>query len=518
MTRPSPASKFTLVGGGIASLAAAVYLIRDGHVPGPNVRIVEEERLGGSLDAAGDAALGFSMRGSRMYGPAYVLMYELLSRIPSLDDPSKSVTQDTLEFWVQAPWHDQARLVEHGHVVDAEAFGLSNKDRADLIELMVRPEDALGARRVDECFDAHFFATNFWLMWRSMFGFEPWHSASELRRYLLRFLRLFPDLASLKIIQSTRYNGRDSIVRPIVRWLEQQGVAFDLGTQVTDLDLAPLADGRQAVRRIRARRDGASADLDVGDGDAVIVTLGSMTADSTLGSMTTPPPTPQPRSGAWALWQRLAAKSPAFGRPAAFCGDVARTQWVTFTVTHADDRFVRRVERFAGSPAGQGGLVTLKDSSWGLTFHLFHPPAYAGQPPGTHVWWGYGLFADTEGDFVPKTMPQCGAARRRELRPVPAAVHDEPVHATRAGRPPAGDATRVREPGVRRPVRRDPRRRRVHRRVLDPLGRARRRGAARRAEPAAAHVPGARAPECADRRDQADPAIAAGKPSGDGAG
>jgi oleate hydratase len=410
MTRPSPASKFTLVGGGIASLAAAVYLIRDGHVPGPNVRIVEEERLGGSLDAAGDAALGFSMRGSRMYGPAYVLMYELLSRIPSLDDPSKSVTQDTLEFWVQAPWHDQARLVEHGHVVDAEAFGLSNKDRADLIELMVRPEDALGARRVDECFDAHFFATNFWLMWRSMFGFEPWHSASELRRYLLRFLRLFPDLASLKIIQSTRYNGRDSIVRPIVRWLEQQGVAFDLGTQVTDLDLAPLADGRQAVRRIRARRDGASADLDVGDGDAVIVTLGSMTADSTLGSMTTPPPTPQPRSGAWALWQRLAAKSPAFGRPAAFCGDVARTQWVTFTVTHADDRFVRRVERFAGSPAGQGGLVTLKDSSWGLTFHLFHPPAYAGQPPGTHVWWGYGLFADTEGDFVPKTMPQCSGA------------------------------------------------------------------------------------------------------------
>ena len=410
MTRPSPASKFTLVGGGIASLAAAVYLIRDGRVPGPNVRIVEEARLGGSLDAAGDAAGGYSMPGSRMYGPAYVLMYELLGRIPSLDDPSKSVAQDTLEFWVQAPWHDHARLVEHGHVVDAAAFGLSNQDCVHLIELMVRPEEALGAKRIDDCFDAHFFATNFWLMWRSMFGFEPWHGAAELRRYLLRFLRLFPDLPTLKLIQSTRYNGRDSIVRPIVRWLEQQGVVFDLGVQVIDLDFAPLPDGREAVCRIRAERDGKAADFDVGDGDAVIVTLGSMTADATLGSTTSPPPAPQRRSGAWALWERLAAKHPAFGRPAAFGGDVARTQWVTFTVTHADDRFMRRVERFTGSPAGQGGLVTLKDSSWGLTFHLFHPPAYADQPPGTHVWWGYGLFADTEGDFVPKTMPACTGA------------------------------------------------------------------------------------------------------------
>ena len=411
MSAPDDDVHAWLVGGGIASLAAAVYLVRDGHVPPRQVHILEEEATpGGSLDAGGSPIDGFSMRGSRMYGPAYVLMYELLGHVPSLDDPAKSVTQDTLEFWVQAPWNDHARLVERGHVVDAEAFGLSNQDRVDLIELMLRGEDVLGAKRIDDCFDPHFFATNFWFMWRSMFGFETWHSAAELRRYLLRFLRLFPDLASLKIIQSTRYNGRDSIVRPIVRWLEQQGVRFELGVQVTDLDVEADDDGRKAVRRIRARRDGAAADIELAPGDLVFVTLGSMTADSTRGTMTSAPPPPQRRSGAWALWERLAAKDPLFGRPAAFAGDIARTQWVTFTVTHADDRFVRRVERFTGSPAGQGGLVTLKDSSWGLTFHLFHPPAYAGQPPGTQVWWGYGLFADTEGDFVKKTMPQCSGA------------------------------------------------------------------------------------------------------------
>ncbi|HTT09288.1 MAG TPA: oleate hydratase [Burkholderiaceae bacterium] len=410
MKQARPDRQAYLVGGGIASLAAAVYLVRDGGFPGDHVHIIEEADLGGSLDAAGSAPQGYSMRGSRMYGPAYVLMYELLSRVPSLDDPAKSVTQDTLEFWAQSPWDDKARLVEQRHVVDAASFGLSNKDRVDLIALMLRSEEALGAKRIEECFDAHFLASNFWFMWSSVFGFETWHSAAELRRYLLRFLRLFPELVSLKIVQSTRYNARDSIVRPLVRWLEQQGVRFDIGMQVTDLDFEILGDSRKAVRCIRARRDAAVAEIEVATEDFVIVTLGSMTADSSVGSMTSPPAGPVRRSGAWPLWQRLAAKDATFGRPAVFCGDVERTKWVTFTVTHADDRFVRRVERFTGSPAGQGGLVTLKDSSWRLTFHVYHPPAYAGQPPGTHVWWGYGLFAERPGDFVKKTMTACSGA------------------------------------------------------------------------------------------------------------
>ena len=397
-----------LVGGGIASLAAAVYLIRDGHVPGQNIHILEEAQLGGCLDASGSPEAGFSMRGTRMYGPAYVLMYELLSGIPSLDDPTKSVTQDTLEFWQEAPWDDHARLVEGGQIVDVATFGLSNKDRVDLIGLMLRDEDELGAKHIDQCFDSSFFQTNFWLMWCSMFGFETWHSAVELRRYLLRFLRMFPHLATMKLIQSTRYNGYDSIVRPLVRWLEQRGVQFNTGVQVTDLDFTPVDNDRRSVRRIRCRRDGETADIEVDARDLVIVTLGSMTADSSLGSMAAPPVlAKERRSGAWTLWERLAAKNPAFGRPGVFCGHVDQTKWVTFTVTHKDDRFVRMMERLSGRPPGCGGLVTLKSSSWLLTFHLFNPPTYAGQPPGTHVWWGYGLFADRVGDFVKKTMCEC---------------------------------------------------------------------------------------------------------------
>ena len=407
MSAPTRDVQAYLVGGGVASLAAAVYLIRDGNVPGANIHILEEAKVGGSLDAGGDAETGYTMRGSRMYGPAYVLTYDLLSGIPSLDDPSISVTQDTLRFWEAAPWLTTARLVEHGEIVDLTDLGLSNKDRVDLIELMLRAEDLLGAKRIDECFDPHFFESNFWLIWCSMFGFEPWHSAAELRRYLLRFLRLFPDLPTLTLIQSTRYNGYDSIIRPLVRWLEQHGVQIETGVHVVDLELAPV-DGGMAVRRVEVLRDGERGSIDVDEQDLVIVTIGSMTADASFGSMVAPAVGRAERiGGSWALWERLAEKGAGFGRPATFCGHTDRTSWVTFTVTHSDDRFVSLMERLGGRPAGQGGLVTLKGSSWGLTFHLYHPPAYAEQPRGVHVWWGYGLFPDRPGDYVPKTMRQC---------------------------------------------------------------------------------------------------------------
>lgn len=396
-----------IVGGGIAGLAAAVYLIRDAGMAAGHIHVLEAARPGGSLDGSGSAAQGYVMRGSRMFGPAYVLTYDLLDGIPSLDDPAKSIAQDLFEFWQAMPWYDKARLVEGGQVADLSSWGLRNRDRADLVKLMLQPEEGLDGRRIDACFEPPFFESNFWLMWASMFGFETWHSAAELRRYLLRFLRLFPDLETMQIIQSTRYCGHDSIVRPMLRWLQGQGVHFDIGLQVTDLLFGPCEGGR-AVRCIQGLRDGRPVEITVGEQDLVIATLGSMTAGSTCGSMDAAAPVPgADEPAAWALWRRLAARDPVFGRPSAFCDAVGQTTWITFTVTATDDRFVRHIERLSGREAGCGGLVTVKDSNWLLTFHLYPSPAFAGQPAGTWVWWGYGLYADRPGNFVARPMVDC---------------------------------------------------------------------------------------------------------------
>ena len=396
-----------LIGGGIASLAAAVYLIRDGYVPGRNIHILAEQGFSGSLDGTGTAEQGYSMRGSRMYGAAYVLTFDLLAGIPSLDDPDKSVLEDTFEFHQSAPWDAKTRLVDSGKIVDLSSWGFSESDRLDLIRLMLFAEPPLDQKRIDECFDDHFFSTNFWFMWSSMFGFETWHSAGELRRYLLRFLRLYPDLETMRIIQTTRYNGYDSIIRPLTGWLTDHGVNLETTTRVIDVDFR-ASEERKTPERIECLRDGKQQSIELDENDLVILTLGSMTADSTLGSMTAAPVLETgKKDGAWPLWERLAAKDAGFGRPSAFCDHIDQTKWVTFTVTDSDGTFVRRMEQFSGNPPGRGGLVTLTSSNWLLTFHLYHPPAFPDQPDDVFVWWGYGLYPDRTGNFVSKRMSEC---------------------------------------------------------------------------------------------------------------
>lgn len=52
--------KAYLIGGGIASLSAAAFLIRDAHMPGKNIHILEQSKVyGGSMDGAGNAIDGY---------------------------------------------------------------------------------------------------------------------------------------------------------------------------------------------------------------------------------------------------------------------------------------------------------------------------------------------------------------------------------------------------------------------------------------------------------------------------
>ncbi|TFC21773.1 hypothetical protein E3O46_06060 [Cryobacterium glucosi] len=68
--------------------------------------------------------------------------------------------------------------------------------------------------RIDELFGEHFFATNFWQMWRTTFAFQNWHSAAEMRRYFKRFIQEFDRIHLLSGVSRTTYNQYDSMVVP----------------------------------------------------------------------------------------------------------------------------------------------------------------------------------------------------------------------------------------------------------------------------------------------------------------
>ena len=133
-------AKVYLVGGGIASMAAAAFLIRDGDIPGHNITILEElDRLGGSLDGAGSPDSGYVLRGGRMFESKYVCTFELFSAIPTLDG-SRTVTQEIVDWNDTMKTSSKSRLVRDGQRQTAPEFGLSEKDILALEGLALEPE------------------------------------------------------------------------------------------------------------------------------------------------------------------------------------------------------------------------------------------------------------------------------------------------------------------------------------------------------------------------------------------
>jgi len=396
-----------LVGGGIASLAAAVFLIRDGHVPGHNITILEElDRLGGSLDGAGSAESGYVIRGGRMLEAKYQCTFDLFSTIPSLDK-TRTVTQEILEWNQIIKTDSKSRLVCDGQRLDTPDFGLRERHILTLERLAIEPEALLGNRSIQDQFDPTFFETNFWIMWCTTFAFQPWHSAIEFKRYLLRFMHMIGEFSRLKGIMRTVYNQYDSMVRPLKAWLDKRGVSYIYNAQVTDL----RCSGHNADKRVDAilfDRQGRSEEIGLRQHDYVIVTLGSMTEDSSLGTMATAPVLhDQPARGAWALWKKISEGRAEFGKPSVFADHIDESKWVSFTVTLRDPTFFNIVRDFTGNVPGEGGLITFADSRWLMSIVLPHQPHFVGQPDTVNVFWGYGLHVDKSGDFVGVPMAAC---------------------------------------------------------------------------------------------------------------
>jgi len=408
--------KAYLVGGGIGSLAAAAFLIRDGGIEGKQIVILEAAAL---LGGAGDAERGYSMRGGRMLTTDnYECTWDLFRSIPSLAQPAMSVYEETLAFNQQHASHAKARLIDQRRAKPAVAsMGFSMQDRLELLKLSSAEETALGSSCITDHLSPEFFQTRFWLMWATTFAFQPWHSAVEFRRYLHRFMLEFTRIETLAGVKRTVLNQYDALVRPLQHWLEAKGVQLWSDCTVTDLD-HKIADGEFVVIGLHCTLKGRHESLILADGDLVFVQNGSMTDASSLGSMhAAPARLGKAHNGGWTLWEKLAEARPSFGKPAVFNSSVARSEWTSFTVTLKDPAFFDQMQSLTGNEAGTGGLVTFKDSNWLLSIVLAHQPHFANQPPDVQVFWGYGLFSDRIGNYVAKPMDECtGAELLQELR------------------------------------------------------------------------------------------------------
>lgn len=398
--------KFYIIGGGIASLASAAYLIRDGKILGENIIIFEEtSNLGGSLDGEKFSENAYILRGYRMFeNKVYSGMFDLMSFIPSLDNPEKTLKDEFLEFNEKNDFFNKCRLVEKSKRIDSNYLGLSWKDKYNLLKIITRSEKSLGFSQIKDNFTPEFFKTNFWYETCTVFAFQSWHSAAEFRRYCLRYIHTVPYMSTVKVLKSTPYAQSDSITLPIVKWLKERGVIIRENSRVYDFDFGP----NKNVERIYYFDKLAKKEIIVNENDYVLATIGSMTENSSFGSMDEAPTKKIEKiGGAWELWKNIANKVYDFGNPSAFTDNIEDSEFQSFTITFQDSTIPNLIENFTGRAAGRGEGLTFKDSNWLMSLIVPYQPHFINQPKNLTVCWGFGLFSREKGNFVKKRMLEC---------------------------------------------------------------------------------------------------------------
>ncbi|HLS61982.1 MAG TPA: oleate hydratase [Ruania sp.] len=406
------------VGAGLASLAGAAFLIRDGHMPGNKITILEELKLpGGALDGIKEPEKGFVIRGGREMEDHFETLWDLFRSIPSLEIDGASVLDEF--YWLNKDdpnYSLQRATVNRGQDARTDnKFTLSEKAQKELIKMFLATREDMENKRINEVFSEEFLNSNFWLYWRTMFAFEEWHSALEMKLYLHRFVHHIGGLPDFSALKFTKYNQYESLVLPLYTWLLDQGVVFHFSTQVTDVDFDIDPDtGRKQATRIHwtSGPKGAPGDgVDLTEDDLLFMTIGSLTENSDEGDQHTPATLDEGPAPAWDLWRKIAAKDPAFGRPGVFADHIPETKWESATVTTLDERIPKYIEKITkrdpySGKVVTGGIVTAKDSSWLTSWTVNRQPHFKQQPPHEIVVWVYALFSDKPGDFTGKTIQE----------------------------------------------------------------------------------------------------------------
>ena len=234
--------KAHIVGGGFGGLAAAALLIRNANVPGQDITIYEaEDKLGGGYFLDGDPASGYNLPGS-VFDKEFRCAFDLLATIPTLADPKISVREQFFTFNDDHPFNDQTHILDRDrNIVHGPHFGLGLWDAPRPCAALADARSVLDGRRIEEFFSADFFKTEFWLLWSTIMGSLPQHSVIEFRRYMNRFIYLFPDLSTMAGVMRSPFNQNEAFVKPLVAWLTPQRVNFVTGAFVTDVGFAPVA-------------------------------------------------------------------------------------------------------------------------------------------------------------------------------------------------------------------------------------------------------------------------------------
>lgn len=410
-----------IIGTGLAGLTAAFYLVRDGQMPGNHIHLLEKlELAGGSCDGYKDVHKGFYMRGGREMDNHFEIMWDVFRDVPSIETPNVSVLDEY--YWLNKhdPNYSLCRAtVNKGEDAHTDKLFKLDKDSAmALSQLFITPEADLEDKKISDVLPESFWETNFWLYWQTMFAFQKWSSALEMKRYLCRYVHHIDGLPDFSALRFTKYNQYESMILPLIEYLKKHDVDVQFGMDVKNVVIEEV-DGKKTAKELIYVKDNKEQSIPLTADDLVFITNGCCTDTSCYGNQTHAPDLSGIVNGqgeSWDLWKNIAkqAKHDEYGHPDVFCSNTEATNWMSATVETSNEDIIQHIMNICKRDprAGKvttGGIVTVKDSvnNWFLSWTINRQPQFRSQNKDTVLVWLYALHTDTEGNYIKKAMRDC---------------------------------------------------------------------------------------------------------------
>ena len=410
-----------IIGTGLAGLSAAFYLVRDGQMKGERIHLLEKLDLaGGSCDGRKDITKGFYMRGGREMDNHFECMWDMFRDVPSIETPEVSVLDEY--YWLNK--HDPNYSLCRASVNCGEdahtdkKFCLDKASALALSKLFMTPEKDLEDKKISDVLPDSFWDTNFWLYWQTMFAFQRWSSALEMKRYLCRYVHHIDGLPDFSALRFTKYNQFESMILPPVKYLEAHGVRIEYGMDVKNVIIKNVGD-KKFAEKIVYLKDGKEEEIGLTEDDLGFITNGCCTDTSCYGDQTHKPDLSGVKNGAgesWGLWKNIAKQSVngEYGNPDNFCNDFEATNWMSAAVETSNEEIIQHIIKICKRDprAGKvttGGIVTVKDSTdnWYLSWTINRQPQFKAQNKDSVLIWVYSLSTNKEGNYVKKAMRDC---------------------------------------------------------------------------------------------------------------
>ena len=410
-----------IIGTGLAGLSAAFYLVRDGQMKGEHIHLLEKLDLaGGSCDGRKDVTKGFYMRGGREMDNHFECMWDMFRSVPSIETPNVSVLDEY--YWLNKhdPNYSLCRATincgEDAHT--DKMFKLDRKSALALSKLFITPEKDLENKKISDVLPDSFWETNFWLYWQTMFAFQKWSSALEMKRYLCRYVHHIDGLPDFSALRFTKYNQYESMILPLTKYLESNGVKIEYGIDVKNV-IFESKQNKKVATQIIYENKGLEKTIDLIEDDLVFITNGCCTDTSCYGDQNNAPDLSKIKNGngeSWDLWKNIAsqASNGEFGNPDKFCGNVDLTNWMSATIEVSDENIIKHIIDICKRDPRKGkvttgGIVTVKDSTenWYLSWTINRQPQFKSQNKNSILVWVYALNTTKPGNFIEKAIKTC---------------------------------------------------------------------------------------------------------------